>query len=368
MKKQTLFAILFLFMMLSCEEKRSHDYDNRILGDWVFEKENPKIKNRFYSDCGYSFEKNGICYDKPGYYKTLDKNNERQTKFYGTKTKYKVVDDSLFMYNLVSKKWFSVKIDSINTKILKLKFEKDVVLEFSKQNYSVHKKDDFDKIIISKSPCFGSCAINDLEIHKNGTVLYNGHYYNLKNGFYTSKIQPEEFKKIELDFKKTHYLELKNKYSAKWTDDQEMSITFIKDDKILKTITDYGRQSPKSFRITSEPLTYLYQKLRLKKVEDIKDYRKNLYYEFERGNKSIQLSSSEGFYLSNLLGNAKPSNKSFHSEYIIKYDNDLNVIKIKTDGQYFKIYFKDKSPIVLDLGFNFIERNNLKERLKLKKE
>jgi hypothetical protein len=368
MKKQTLFAISFLFIMLSCENKKKYDYENRILGDWVFEKENPKIKNRFYSDCGYSFEKNGICYDKPGYYETLEKNNERQTIFYGTKTKYKVIDDSLFMYSLVSKKWFSVKIDSINTKFLRLRFEKDVVLEFSKQNYSANEKDDFDKIIISKSPCFGSCAINDLEIHKNGTVLYNGHDYNLKNGFYTSKIQPEGFEKIETDFKKAHFLELKNDYAIETTDLQKVSITFIKDDKIIKTITDYGRQSPKSFRITYEPIAYLYQHLRLKKIENIKDYRKNLYYEFERENKSIQLSSSEGFYLSNLLGNAKPSYKSFHPEYIIKYDNDLNVTKIETDGQYFKVHFKDESPIVLDLGFNFIVRNNLKERLKLKKE
>jgi hypothetical protein len=44
------------------------------------------------------------------------------------------------------------------------------------------------------------------------------------------------------------------------------------------------------------------------------------------------------------------------------------VSKIETDGRYFKIFSKNKNATTLDLGFNFIEKNELIKRLELKTE
>ena len=52
------------------------------------------------------------------------KKKKRKTIFYGTKTKYKIEDDSLYIFNLVTKKWDASKIVGINTKNLKLNSEK----------------------------------------------------------------------------------------------------------------------------------------------------------------------------------------------------------------------------------------------------
>lgn len=368
MPKNYKYIFLLLLTLASCEKKPKNNYENIILGDWIFEKESPKKENRFYSDFGYSFNKNGNCESKPGFYETSerDKNGDRKTIFYGTKTKFKIVDDSLFINNLITKKWDAAKIVSITSKSLKISFDKNIILELSKQEYIENRKDDFDKIIISKSPCFGSCPINDIEINKNGEVTYSGGHWNLRNGFFKSKITSQEFKEIENNFKKAKFLELKNDYSASWTDDQEITVTFVKDNKILKTIKDYGRQSPKSFRITLEPITYLYQKLKLEENKEMKEFGKIQYYRFEKGNKIINLTGSEAFYLSNLLSNSETTNKTFVSEYFIDYDTDLNVNRIETDGRFFKIISKDKSSIILDLGFNFIMTNELTKRLKLK--
>lgn len=158
-KIKCLFFLSFLF--LSCEKKTSNDYKTLILGDWIFEKENPKRKNHFYSDFGYIFQENGICISKPGYYdrkegteKTLPK-----TFFLGTKTKYKIEKDSLYILNLITKKWDASKIVAINSKYLKLSNEKDITLELSKVEYSENEDENFDKIIISQSPCLGPCPI-----------------------------------------------------------------------------------------------------------------------------------------------------------------------------------------------------------------
>ena len=90
------------------------------------------------------------------------------------------------------------------------------------------------------------------------------------------------------------------------------------------------------------------------------------YYRFEKGNQIINLSSSEVYYLFNLLYNSKITNKSFKTEYITNYDVDFDISKIETDGRFFKIFSKKKSPVTYDLGFNFVEKNELSKRLKLK--
>jgi hypothetical protein len=367
MTKNYQYIFLLLLTLISCEKKPTKNYENIILGDWIFENENPKIENRFYSDFGYSFDKKGNCESKPGYFETKDKTEkeERKTIFHGTKTKYKIVDDSLYIFNLNSKKWDASKIVGVNSKTLKLKFDKENVLQFSKLNFKENENENFDKIIISKSPCFGSCPINDIEINENGEIYYYGAHYNSKNGYFKSKINSNEFNEIKESLKKTNYLNLEDKYSANWTDDQEVSVTFVKDNKIIKTITDYGRQSPKLFRINIEPLTYLYQKLKLLENKTIKDFQ-NINLRFENGNQIINLTSSEVFYLSNLLSNSKVSNKKFNSDYKTEYDVDYDVSRIETDGRFFKIFSKSKSSITLDLGFNFIEKNELTKRMKIK--
>jgi hypothetical protein len=367
MTKNYKYIFFLILTLISCEKKPTNNYEKLILGDWIYEKEKPEKENRLIYDFAYSFEKNGKCVVKPGYYET--KNNietkERNTLFYGTKTKYKIEEDSLFIYDLSSKKWDNFKIIGINSKTLQIKFDKKDIIFFSKINFKENQNENFDKIIISKSPCFGSCPINDVEINKNGEINYYGAHYNSKNGFFKSKISLNEFTEIQKNLKKVNYLKLKDNYSANWTDDQEISVTFVKDNKIVKSITDYGRQSPKNFRINIEPLTYLYQKLKLIENKKLKDFQ-YINIRFEKVNKFINLTSSEIYYLSNLLSNSMITNKTFNVEYITDYDNDYNVSKIETDGRFFKIYSKNKTSITLDLGFNFIEKNELTKRLKLK--
>ncbi|WP_298392449.1 DUF6438 domain-containing protein [Flavobacterium sp.] len=364
------FKIIFLlfFTLTSCEKKPANNYANLIVGDWIFVKENPKNENTFYSDFGYTFNSNGICESKPGYFQTIESTakEERKTTFFGTITKYKIVGDSLYILNPISKKWDTSKIVGINLKRLKLKLDAKVVLEFSKLNYEVNSEENFDKIIISKSPCFGSCPINNIEINKNGDVYFYGARYNSKNGYFKSKIQASVFNAIEKNLKKVNFLNLKDKYAANWTDDQEVSVTFVKDNKILKSVTDYGRQSPKSFRINIEPLTYLYQKIKLEEDKTTKGFQ-YLNLRFEKSNKTINLTSSEIFFLSNLLRKAVTTTKSFKAEFVTKYDSDYNVSSIETDGRFFKIFAKNKSSVTYDLGFNFIEKNELKKRQKVKK-
>jgi len=365
MTKNSKYLLFLLFLFISCEKKINNDRESLILGDWIFEKESPKRKNYFYSDFGYSFEKNGSCETKPGYYheKRKTEKEERKTVFLGTKTKYKIAGDSLYIFNLLSRKWDPSKIVFVDSKNLKISSDKNIILEFKKIEDKENEEANFDKIIISKSPCFGTCPINDIEINKNGDVYYYGEDYNLKNGYFKTKIKTSEFAKIQNDFKKTNFLELKDAYKANWTDDQEVSITFVNDHKIIKTISDYGRQSPKLFRITAYPITWMYQNLKLEQKETVQKFQ-NKYLYFSKGNRRINLTSSEIFYLSNLLSISKKTTKSFKPKYSILYSNqDTKLYEFETDGQFFKIPAKDGKLVIIDLGFNFIDKNELEKRI-----
>ena len=66
------------------------------------------------------------------------------------------------------------------------------------------------------------------------------------------------------------------------------------------------------------------------------------------------------------MSNSKVSNKTFKTDYRTEYDVDYDVSRIETDGRFFKIFSKKESSITLDLGFNFIEKNELTERMRLK--
>lgn len=72
------------------------------------------------------------------------------------------------------------------------------------------------------------------------------------------------------------------------------------------------------------------------------------------------------FFLCNLLSNSKITHENFTTKYFKDYDTDSDIHRIETDGRYFKIITHNKSSYTLDLGFNFIEKNELSKRLQLK--
>ena len=73
MKKNCKYILLLLFILISCEKKTINNYEKIIIGEWIFETESPKRENYFYTDFSYSFDKNGTCVSKPGYFDTKEK-------------------------------------------------------------------------------------------------------------------------------------------------------------------------------------------------------------------------------------------------------------------------------------------------------
>jgi hypothetical protein len=55
----------------------------------------------------------------------------------------------------------------------------------------------FEKVFISRTPCYGTCPVYDVEIHHYGTVKWNGHIHIFNMGEEEFKISNSKIKKIE---------------------------------------------------------------------------------------------------------------------------------------------------------------------------
>jgi len=372
MNRETLKTIFFIALAcLSCKFNENNHFSEKIIGNWEYikidysniktEKDEVSIPptpiNFYENDSGYTFSKNNICENKRGYFKENTKNEleNSASTYLGNTTTYKIEKDSLKIFNISDSSWNSRKIYSITDDTLTFQAEKGILIKYAKTKDNPKNSVKFDKIVVSSSGCYGICPIADVSIDKSGNVMFFGYKYNLRNGFFTSEITMDDYQEIMKNFQFIDIIKLKPTYIANWTDDETVYITFISDNKIIKSVADYGAKSPKQLIWAYTPIRYLYQKLTLaphKKppllLDDI---------QFEASKKICGLSRSESFFLSTELSKAKVTSKSFQKKYKINSWGD-NTIGY-TDGRFYQ--FKGKT---LDLGYNFLIRNSLYLRFK----
>lgn len=213
----------------------------------------------------------------------------------------------------------------------------------------------YDRIILSSSGCYGSCPIMEVSISSNCEFYFYGKQYNTQNGFFKTKLLPKEFESIMNPFFSIDILNLENNYETNTTDLEAIYLTFVKDDKVVKSIMDYGASAPKELIWAYKPLRYFYQKLQLEQVEQ-NIVQLSCFKTIDQINKTTpKLSPSALFYLSLEILHEKKSDVKFTPKYEIKYsywDKDVEDV-ILSDGQFFQ--FENRT---MDIGYNFFERND----------
>ncbi|ANO48052.1 hypothetical protein Pf1_02598 [Flavobacterium columnare] len=363
-KNQIILIFLILFAS-SCNSNHDIEYQKNIIGEWEFFKcenlhdEDSEILLFTFSEprTGYSFYKDKSCDTKLGYLTTSKSTNfdDRIVTFQGTKTKYKIENDSLKIFNLTTKKWDIKKIIQITQDTLSFEIDKKTSYVFAKKRYHINKNEAYDKIIVSSSGCYGTCPISNTMLDNKGNMVFQGQEYNTKNGVFKSKISNSEFKKIHTSFLKANIKSLKKRYSKNVSDQETVSISFIKNNKIIKTIEDYGMISPNELIWAYIPVRFLYQKVNLSSINSNKFLSNIWYISFRKKDSINTLSKSESFFLVNEIYNGKKVNQKFRDEYYISYiDNNDIQYKIKTDGRFYNF-----NNMTIDIGYNFLTQNNL---------
>lgn len=374
--KKLLFFITFVFL-ISCNEKKNANV--LILGDWKYIEEKTTNSDELSfpfpkGSSEISFQKNNIYINKNGFYK-FDESERKEgfdkiknTIFLGTTSKYKIEKDSLYIYNLISKKYessFILKLDEDN---LILKSKSGIISKFKKQTQTnLIINPTFDAIVVTDGACFGTCPIRNTLITKDGNIFYFGESYNSKNGFFKGKFDKNKFENFRKRLNALRVDELDNYYSVDATDLPTSYITILKNGKIYKSITDYGNASPTELvRIINE-IGFLYQTAQLypSKFKLI-----NIRGEFINDKTFVQLTDSEKFYLQILLNNSEISNQNFNPKFFgtgyidapkdFDYSNYHQLERpIETDSRFFKLEDVSKKTKTYDLGYNFFEHNKM---------
>jgi hypothetical protein len=373
----------FLSLIFSCQRKAT-DYEKLILGEWIFvtDFQNP-APTTTNSDLpppppppfdnvkrGYIFAPDGNCEYKTGYYKGIARKDygRSSVQFLGTHTKFKIEDDSLKIFNLSDSSWWAVKIFSITPDSMIFQFTDSTFSKYSRSLYHIDSSEVFDQIIVSSSGCYGTCPRSDVLIMRSGEMIFHGKEFNTKNGYFKGYVENQQYAKIENDFKKSSFLNLADKYFSGGTDYEEISVSFIKDDTIIKTISDYGNGAPPELYWAYTPTRFLYQSISLDTISNIPEYLLIDHLRFEKGNKICPLSRSESFYLWNLLLNSTVVQIAFIPQYNLGFRGSGDLLEITTDGQYFKFKMKDKSQFTLKLNRNFLIVNNFDSKFRPKEE
>lgn len=378
MKQKISLYILIIFILFSCKKNNDAQLNKNILGEWTYIKTVDQRKPQKNNDSktpppplpfgihiqGYVFLENNLCENKSGYFKRIEakEREERKIFFLGTETKYKIKNDSLQIFDLVTKTWDNQKIHSITGDTLTTKISDSLFAKYARTKYKIDPNENYDKIIVSSSGCYGSCPVLNISIDKNGNIFYNGQHYNTQNGFFKSKITKIDYQKIQTNFKKADITNLKDSYEANWTDDETVTITFIKNNKIVKSISDYGTQSPPPLIWAYTPVRYLYQQIKLTPLKIDKPLLSIWRISFSRKNEICDLAKSESFYLLTEIFGGKETIHKFENKYQIQFWNDEDKKEIiDTDGRYFRHEGK-----IIDIGYNFLTVNNLIHKFRKK--
>ena len=382
MKTKFLTILLTVFFLTSCKTGRDEEFRKSICGEWIFAgvgSDNKKINDEFEPDkrgidspldllyfnyfrTGYIFYSNNLCEDK-----FFNSDRKDGKNLLGIDTKYKVENDSLNIFNLTNSVWERMKLRNITSDTLTVEVNDSTFLVYTKCNYKVDKTQTFEQIIVSTSPCFGSCSIGSTSIDNEGNFIFYGQGFTSKEGLFISKTNKEFYKRIEQNFKKADIDTLYERYAVNWTDAQTVTVTFIKDNKIYKTISDYGRKAPREFYWAYTPVSLLYQKLNLKPfaIKEQNEFPMN-HTCFKTKVKICCLKKSESFYLFTEICKSKVDQVNFEKKYVIEYWKTENKkSKILTDGRYYQLEQKGKT-IIIDLGYNFLTRNNLLKKFRMK--
>ncbi|RXF72385.1 DUF6438 domain-containing protein [Arcticibacter tournemirensis] len=372
MKKKVYFPVLILILQIfiSCIDQSPSKYQSLLIGEWKQVVEPPKpLKNGSGGVVleppagkvllGYRFFAGNKCESRTGFYR-LNPNSRKYGAgrlFLGNRTQYKIEEDSLKIYDPGDRTWYGWKIEGITADTLRLRSNTNLQIRYAKANYESNKRLLYDQIIVSTSGCYGTCPINNTLITSRGDVLYYGEEYNTKEGPQKSKITLSRFKEIEQAFFKANLPSLNEDYFSEWTDDETISVSFIRNGRIIKTVEDYGRAAPTELYWAYTPLRYLYQSLDLDTINNL-PLGLNIKVEgFTYGEKICVLKKSEQFYLWSILKNAKITNRPFQKEYKLVFSGQDQLVTVETDGRFYRFILKDGHQKTYDIGFNFITRN-----------
>lgn len=368
MKNTILILSAFFFYTCQFFYKEELKQEN-LFGDWVlvddfdngimFQEEINWYFSHPSSEIGaYEFTSDGVLINKFGFFNIERDYKESTWTFMGNSTHYSLNKENLHIYNIYDNQWEIYKILKISKDSLQLKDD-----NFTYNFYRLKKENnslvDFDAVVVSSTGIMdmeneniGGLFMNrNVMITNQGELFYFGEYSNPKNGAFKGNITTNKYDSLISQFNKTDLLKLNEIYEGS-NFEPRFSITFLKDNKIVKTICDYSLNAPINFIGAYLPIFYLPEEQELQPWNVY--FGSNLAFWGDGNiNGRTFIPESENFALFVQLQKAPIVTKDFNPKYIFASNNKekQDIDSVLSDGRYY--YFDKKT---YDLGHNFFEK------------
>ncbi|MDM1548218.1 hypothetical protein HX096_10175 [Empedobacter falsenii] len=364
---------IFLISIISCKNSFDKEIEEHLQGDWskeFYDKTNNdpnELPSIFFNINNiYKFSSDTI-YDSNHFSIYNEKTNDFE--YLGYKANFKIKNSVVYWYNTASKKDIEFgKVEKLSKDTI---FFEHFMLVRNKVKQQFNNA--FDAIIVTSSGCYGSCPIYNYRLESNGDIIYAGEKFTQIKGVYAGQINKEYFNYFKNKLNQINLNQTDNQYTNNATDGNFEEIVFIKNNQVTKRISFYMNDGPPKVKQLLDILRAMHYYIEDKKTYHYKDYFSiiNPFTNTKEVNLE-EFSDYQSFYLwTELMKHpSKPfqfKQKTFKiNKFISKFwDSEYEEISpksletIETDGQQFQIKFKDSPIQYYDLGYNFLENNDL---------
>jgi hypothetical protein len=93
-------------------------------------------------------------------------------------------------------------------------------------------------IRLERTRCYGTCPAYSVEIHGDGSVVYEGHFYVEATGVHTTNVSPAAVRALVGKFRRADFFHLYPDYHSMWTDNPTFTLSLGFDGRTM-CVVDY---------------------------------------------------------------------------------------------------------------------------------
>lgn len=116
------------------------------------------------------------------------------------------------------------------------------------------------EISLQRTPCFGSCPVDEVVLRSDGSAEYTGTRFVKRLGKHKGKVKAKDFHELAELISEKKFFEMKDSYRLPITD-QATLITGVTRGGKTKKVSDYGRAAPKGVQEVEKRVITLMEKI-----------------------------------------------------------------------------------------------------------
>jgi hypothetical protein len=101
----------------------------------------------------------------------------------------------------------------------------------------------YDSINIRRTPCFGTCPVYELVLHRDGSAELNAQAHLPRLGKFIGEVRIHTYGRLCYLIESSRFHEMSSSYRANWTDSSTCIVT-VTSGTTVKAVSDYGGVGP----------------------------------------------------------------------------------------------------------------------------